>query len=328
MTICAKILPMRTVAMVTYDQAPMFEMGVACEVFGSDRTDAGLPTYRFLICAAEPPPLRTENGLPIAPELGLEALAEAGTVVIPAWRDFRERPPEPLLEALRDAHRRGARIASLCTGAFVLAAAGLLDGRPATTHWMHAPEMARRFPAVKLDPAVLYVDGGDGIYTSAGSAAGMDLCLHLLRLDHGAAAANMVARRMVVPPHRDGGQAQFVEAPLPTAATGDRLAATLDWAIANLDQPLGLPLLAAHAQLSERTFARRFMAVTGSTPLRWLLRQRVSAAQRLLETSDLTVEEIAERCGFGSPASLRLHFGRQVGTSPTSYRLTFREIVA
>jgi transcriptional regulator GlxA family with amidase domain len=319
---------MHGVALVTFDRIPIFEMAVACEVFGVDRSDMGMPNYRFLVCAAEPPPLRTKSGFTISPGHDLAVLAEADTIIVPAWRDVRERPPQSLLDELRRGHERGARIASLCTGAFVLAAAGLLDGRRATTHWMHAASMAHRFPAVDVDPAVLYVDAGAGIYTSAGSAASVDLCLHLVRMDHGAAVANVFARRMVVPPHRDGGQAQFVEAPMALTPDDDRLSATLGWALANLDRSLSVDRLAAHARMSPRTFARRFLAVTGSTPLRWLVQQRIVTAQRLLETSELTVEQVAERCGFGSAAGFRLHFSRQVGTSPSSYRLAFRQTAA
>jgi transcriptional regulator GlxA family with amidase domain len=243
-------------------------------------------------------------------------------VVVPAWRDSGDTPPEPLLEALRAAHRRGARIASLCTGAFVLAHAGLLDGKRATTHWMHAEKLAAMFPQVRVDPAVLYVDEGD-VLTSAGTAAGIDLCLHMVRLDHGAEVANVYARRMVVPPHRDGGQAQYVEMPVGRTPDHDGLATTLSWALSNLDQPITVEQMAARANQSPRTFARRFRAVTGTTPLRWLLSQRVAAAQRLLETSDLPVEVVAQRCGFGAAATLRLHFGRTVGISPLAYRRTF-----
>lgn len=316
---------MHTVAVVVFHRVGVFEMAVPCEVFGIDRSRMGLPNYRLLVCGAEPPPLRTEAGFLLHPSHGLEALDEANTVVVPAWREIEEQPPESLLAALRRAHRRGARLVSLCSGAFVLAAAGLLDGRRATTHWMYTDELTRRFPAVEVDPSVLYVDGGEGIYTSAGTAAGVDLCLHLVRLDHGAQVANMFARRMVVAPHRDGGQAQFVEAPMPVTPADERLAVTLGWALEHLDRPLTVEQLAGQATMSPRTFARRFLAATGSTPLRWLVLQRLAAAQRLLETTDLSVEEIADHCGFGSAAAFRLHFNRQVGTSPTSYRAAFRQ---
>jgi transcriptional regulator GlxA family with amidase domain len=231
-------------------------------------------------------------------------------------------PSAELLAALRAAHERGARLVSFCSGAFVYAAAGLLDGRPATTHWMYADRLAERHPAVQIDKSVLYVDAGQ-ILTSAGTAAAIDLCLHLVRVDHGADLANGVARRMVVPPQRDGGQAQYVEAPVPACAGGDPLVATLDWAVEHLDEQHTVETLARRAMMSPRTFARRFVAATGTTPLQWLLRQRVLLAQRLLETTDESIERIAHRAGFGSAAVLRTHFQRHVGTSPMGYRRAF-----
>ena len=283
----------------------------------------GLPNYRVQVCAAEPGPLTTAMQYGIEPRYGLRSVSRADTIVIPAWRDIDETPPEPLLRALRRAHRRGARIASLCSGAFVLAHAGLLDGLRATTHWMYADALASRFPSVDVDPTVLYVDEGS-ILTSAGTASGIDLCLHMVRQDHGAEVANAFARRMVVPPHRDGGQAQFVQSPMATAVEGNHLAATLEWAMEHLDQVITVEQLAAHAHRSPRTFARHFRAETGTTPLQWLLAQRIEAAQRMLETTDVPVAEVAIDCGFGSSAALRMHFGRAVGTSPAAYRRTFR----
>jgi transcriptional regulator GlxA family with amidase domain len=314
---------MHTVAVVVYDRVAVFEMGVPCEVFGIDRSAMGLPNYRVLVCAAEPGPLTTAMGYGIQPRHGLRSMSQADTIVVPSWRDVRETPPEPLLRALRSAHRRGARIASLCAGAFVLAHAGLLDGRRATTHWMYSDALAARFPQVDVDPTVLYVDEGS-ILTSAGTASGIDLCLHMVRKDHGAEVANAFARRMVVPPHRDGGQAQFVQTPMAALSDGNHLAATLEWALEHLDEPLTVEQLAAHAHRSPRTFARHFRAETGTTPLRWLLAQRIVAAQRMLETTDEPVAEVAIGCGFGSSAGLRMHFGRVLGTSPASYRRTFR----
>ena len=245
-------------------------------------------------------------------------------MVVPAWRNVEETPPAALLGALRRSYRRGVRIVSLCSGAFVLAAAGLLDGRQATTHWMYADAFAKRFPAIEVDPAVLYVDEGQ-ILTSAGTAAGIDLCLYLVRQDYGAEVANVFARRMVVPPHRDGGQAQYVQAPVAPGPSEGPLTETLEWACANLDEPLTVGRMAAHARMSTRTFARRFREVTGTTPLKWLLNQRILAAQRQLETSGVPVEWIAQDCGFGTSATLRLHFRRRVGVSPTDYRKTFGE---
>jgi transcriptional regulator GlxA family with amidase domain len=307
-----------------------FEMAVPCEVFGIDRSELGVPWYRHRICAAEPPPIRSSQGFTIDTPYGLDEVVRADTVVVPAWGagQLDEDPPPALLDALRTAHRRGARILSVCSGAFVLAAAGLLDGRRATTHWMHAEELAARYPQIDVDPDVLYVDNGD-VMTSAGTAAGIDLCLHVVRLDFGAEIANAVARRMVVPPHREGGQAQFVEAPMTTGEPGsDRFAATLEYMLEHLDEPLSVEGMADRAAMSPRTFARRFRAATGTTPGQWLVRQRILLAQRLLETTDDPVELIALRCGFGTAAGLRLHFRRVLATSPLVYRRTFRRIGA
>jgi transcriptional regulator GlxA family with amidase domain len=307
-------------AVVTHGVSP-FEHGVTCEVFGIDRSDdVGRPWYRFIVCAADPPPVKTNAGYTIDTPHGLEALRRADTIVV---TNAGGEHNAALLDALQRAHDRGTRLMSVCTGAFVLAAAGLLDGRRATTHWMHTEEFRRRYPNVHLDPDVLYVDDGQ-MLTSAGTAAGIDLALHVVRLDYGAAAANKVARRMVVPPHRDGGQAQFVREPVP-GETGDLLAETLAWAGDHLDQRIGVEDLAARAAMSPRSFARRFNDITGTTPLQWLLRQRVLLAQRLLETTDLPVETIAAQSGLGTATNLRLHFQRIVRTTPNAYRRTFRE---
>jgi transcriptional regulator GlxA family with amidase domain len=310
---------------VVYDRLAVFEMAVPCEVFGIDRSAMGAPTYGLLLCAADPPPLRTsEGGFTVDTPYDLSHLPQADTLIMPAWRDVHETPPDHLLDALRAAYERGTRIASLCSGAFVLAHAGLLDGKRATTHWMYAGLLAQMFPRIDVDPSVLYIDEGQ-VLTAAGRAAGIDLCLHMVRQDHGAQAANLFARRMVVPPHRSGGQAQYVEAPLPPKVHEDPLGETMSWAVGHLDEPLTVQAMASHAHLSPRTFARQFLAMTGTSPLRWLLVQRVAAAQRLLETADLTVDHVAQACGLGSAANLRLHFGRVVGTSPTAYRRAFRQ---
>jgi transcriptional regulator GlxA family with amidase domain len=319
-----------TVATVICHGVAPFEMAVPCEVFGIDRSELGVPWYRHRVCAAEPPPIRSSMGFTIDTPFGLDEVVKADTVVVPAWgpAQLDDDPPPALLEALRTAHRRGARILSVCSGAFVLAAAGLLDGRRATTHWMHAEALAARYPQVEVDADVLYVDNGD-VMTSAGTAAGIDLCLHVVRLDFGAEIANAVARRMVVPPHREGGQAQFVEAPVTAGEPGsDRFAATLEYMLEHLDQPLSVEGMAERAAMSPRTFARRFRATTGTTPGQWLVRQRVLLAQRLLEITDDPVELIALRCGFGTAAGLRLHFRRVLATSPLVYRRTFRRIGA
>ncbi len=313
------------VAVLPFTPVSVFETALPFEVFGIDRSAMGVPCYDVRLVSGEDGPLRCEMGFSYADTDDLATLRTASTIVIPGWgREKWMTPSDEVLDELRRAHRRGARLVSLCSGAFVLAAAGLLDGRRATTHWMYTDEMMTLYPQVKLDPAVLYVGDGN-VWTSAGTAAGIDLCLHLLRLDHGADVANVVARRMVVPPHRDGGQMQYVETPLPPTCTDDSLARTLEWAQGELDQPHTVESLARRAKLSPRTFARRFRAATGTTPLQWLLTQRVVQAQRLLEKSDLPIEHVAQQCGFGSAATLRQHFGRVVGTSPMSYRLTFRQ---
>ncbi|HEX2698890.1 MAG TPA: helix-turn-helix domain-containing protein [Acidimicrobiales bacterium] len=312
-----------TVAAVIADGVAPFELAVGCEVFGIDRSELVDPWYRFLVCASTPGPTRTSVGFTIDTPYGLEEVRRADTVIVPAWGVTAQDVPGELVDALRAAHRRGARLLSVCSGAFVLAATGLLDGRRATTHWMYTDLLAQRHPEIDVDPRVLYVDEGD-VMTSAGTAAGIDLCLHVVRLDHGAEVANAVARRMVVPPHRDGGQAQFVEAPVAPSAGDDPLATTLGWMLEHLDRPLTVDDLAERSHMSPRHFARRFRAVTGTTPHQWLLSQRVLLATRLLETTDEPVELVAYRCGMGTAANLRAHFQRAVGTSPQSYRRTFR----
>jgi AraC family transcriptional activator FtrA len=300
----------------------MFELSVACEVFGLERPELAHPWYRHRVAAAGPGPHTSPEGLDIATPYGLDEVAEADTVILPA-RSFPGDPPDEVLDALRAASGRGARLVSLCTGAFVLAAAGLLDGKRATTHWMWAGELARRYPKVHVDPKVLYVDAGE-VLTSAGTAAGIDLMLHLVRLDHGAEVANAVARRMVVPPHRDGGQAQFVDLPMPDPDDDAPLGDVLGWMLEHVGEDLSVEQLARQARTSPRTFARRFRAVTGTTPHQWLLSQRILLAQRLLETTDEPIERVAQRCGFGSAAGLRQHFARAVSASPVAYRRTFR----
>lgn len=310
------------VAVVVLNGTTQFELAVAYEVFGLDRSEYSDDWYEFCFVAGEPGPIRIQGGLVLDAPHGLGHLRTADTIIVPAVVDERTDVPEPLLAALRAAHRRGARLASICTGAFILAEAGLLDGRCATTHWMDSAELARRYPAVRVEPDVLYVEDAN-IFTSAGAAAGIDLCLHLVRLDLGSEVANAVARRMVVPPHRDGGQAQYVDAPMPRGES-DTLGPLLDWALANLDEPLTLDDMARHAAVSTRTLVRRFQAATGTTPLQWLLGQRVRRAQHLLESTDEPVERIAGLAGFGTAANLRQHFTRLVGVAPMAYRRTFR----
>lgn len=315
--------PQRIVALA-FAPVSVFETAVACEVWGLDRTDSGVPKFDFKVASAQPGRLATPHGFSVEVEHGLEVLRRADLVVLPGWpHPVERRPPEAVLDAVRAAHRRGARIASFCSGAFVLAAAGLLDGRRATTHWRYTAALARAHPRIHLDPSVLYVEDGR-LFTSAGTAAAIDLSLHLVRLDHGAEVANIIARRMVVPAHRDGGQAQFVEAPLPIIDDAGELAATLDWAIAHLDEPLTVAQLASRARMSPRTFARRFRDTVGATPLQWMLTQRVVLAQRLLETTELPMDLVAHRCGLGTAANLRLQVGRRLGVAPSDYRQTFR----
>jgi transcriptional regulator GlxA family with amidase domain len=315
---------MHRVVSIIGPNVSMFELAVPCEVFGIWRDEIPSWDYEHVVAAFSQFGDAGQGGLRLQAGHGLEVVATADTVVIPALAHQVDEPDDPeLLDAVRAAHERGARLVSVCTGAFVLASAGVLDGRRATTHWMYADELARRFPAVEVDPAVLYL--GDGqVFTSAGTAAGIDLCLHLVRLDHGAEAANLVARRMVVPPHRDGGQAQFVQAPVPPGADDDPLGPLLGWMVEHLDEPLVVDDLAHRAGMSPRTFARRFVEVTGATPLQWLLGQRVLHARTLLETTTLSVEQVAHRCGFSTAAGLRAHFQRAVGASPMAYRRTFR----
>ena len=306
--------------MAVLNRTTQFELAVAFEVFGVDRRELTPDWYEFRLVAAEPGEIRTEGGFILDTPYTIAELARADTIIVPACNDGNGSPE--LREALRAAHARGARIASICTGAFILAASGLLDGRRATTHWAHAARLAESYPGLDVDPNVLYVEDGN-IFTSAGTAAGIDLCLHLVRRDLGSDVANAVARRMVVPPHRDGGQAQFVDAPIARAET-DTLGPLLDWALANLEEPLTLDDLARQAHVSTRTLVRRFQAATGTTPLQWLLAQRVRRARHLLEATDEPVERVATMAGFGTAANLRQHFTRALGVAPMSYRRTFR----
>ncbi|MFD5698202.1 helix-turn-helix domain-containing protein [Streptomyces lasiicapitis] len=311
------------VAVLLFSGGPIFESSIPLSVFGVDRQDAGVPRYRLLVCAGEKGPLRSTGAIELTAPHGLEALARAGTVIVPAWRSITSPPPEDALDALRHAHEEGARVVGLCTGAFALAAAGLLDGRPATTHWMYAPTLAKRHPSVHVAPRELFVDDGD-VLTSAGTAADIDLCLHIVRTDHGSEAADAVARRLVVPPQRPGGQERYLGQSLPEEIGADPLAEVVAWALAHLHQQFDVETLAARAYMSRRTFDRRFRSLTGSPPLQWLITQRVLQAQRLLETSEYSVDEIAGRCGFTSPVALRGHFRSQLGSSPAAYRTAYR----
>ncbi|WPB91978.1 GlxA family transcriptional regulator [Streptomyces malaysiensis] len=315
------------VAMAVADGAPVFELAVPFEVFGLDRDDIADPWYELRVCAASPDggPVRTAAGMVLHTPYGPDDLVDADTVVIAACaRPVQLDPPPALVAAIRKAHAAGRRIVSLCSGVYVLAAAGLLTGRRATTHWMHSADFARRHPDVEVDPHALYTED-DTIWTSAGTGAVIDLCLQLVRRDHGSAVANEVARRMVVPPHREGGQTQYAK-PLTAARRGpdEGLAPVLRWARDRLHEPLTVPRLAHVAHLSVRTFTRRFRDTLGVSPLQWILQERIRLAQELLETTDEPVETVARRTGFGSAANLRHHFGRAVGVSPQSYRQVFR----
>jgi transcriptional regulator GlxA family with amidase domain len=289
----------------------------------------GEPLYEFSSCSVGGREVRTTAGFFVRPDADLEALASADTVVVPAYFDVFSPPPAEAAEALVAAAARGSRVISVCTGAFALAHAGLLDGRRATTHWAFAEELANRFPAIEVDPAALFVDE-EQVMTSAGLSAGIDLCLHVIRKDCGAAVGDRVARHMVAAPHRDGGQAQFIERPADESAEGriGSLVPTRRWAAERLDQPLDVAAMARHAGVSPRTFARRFREETGTTPLQWLLAQRVLEARRLLEETDLAVDAVAWRSGFGTAASLRDHFRRATTTTPTAYRSSFRPVAA
>jgi transcriptional regulator GlxA family with amidase domain len=295
-----------------------FDLSIPAQVFGH-RTEHA--RYTFSICAEHPGPVPSTTGFAVHADRGLAALTSADTVIVPGFFPLDD-PSDAVCEALRAASARGARVASVCIGAFALAAAGLLDGRAATTHWEHATELAERFPAIDVRPDVLYVDEGS-VLTSAGVAAGIDLCLHMLRNDHGAAAAADVARRMVAAVHRPGGQAQFIRRPMPE--TGSSLSATRAWATENLDRKLTIEELADHASFAPRSFARRFVAETGLSPMRWLAAQRLLEARRLLEGTDLPVEDIAQRSGLGTATNLRLYLNRDTGLTPTAYRSAFRQ---
>ena len=309
--------------MLAFDGIAPFELGVAAEVFALPRPELEVDAwYDFALFAERPGTLRAVGGFGLDVAHGLEALDGAGTVILPGTPDPHVDPSAELLDALRDAHGRGARLVSICSGAFVLAATGLLDGRTATTHWRYADLLARRFPEVDVDPRVLYVDGDD-VLTSAGTAAGIDLCLHLVRRDHGADVANRVARRMVVPPHRTGDQAQYVEAPLPPRPHDDPVALVMQWALERLHERIGVPEMARAAHLSTRSLTRRFAAATGTSPARWLLDQRIAASVALLERTDVPVEDVGARVGIPSPAAFRRHFARAMGVPPSAYRRAF-----
>ncbi|GAB7027868.1 GlxA family transcriptional regulator [Geotalea toluenoxydans] len=311
------------IAVVAFNGISPLHLSVPCAVFGEDRRGAGVPQFKVVVCGVERGTLATSAGFSLTGLHGLGELEKAGIIIVPSWHDPNELPPQHLLRALRKAAERGATLVGLCLGSYVLAAAGLLDGRRATTHWAWADDLASRYPSIHVDRDVLYVDEGK-IITSAGGAAGIDCCLHILRNIHGAEVASRVARHLVVPPHRQGGQAQYIEQPLQSTATVDRFAQALEWVQQNLDQPHSLDALAARVFMSRRTFTRRFRQATGATVGKWLLNQRLALAQRLLETTGKPVDQIAQQAGFGSEVSLRLHFNKILKISPARYRKEFR----
>lgn len=314
-------MPIARVRTLVLPGGSPFETAVAAEVFGIDRRDTGGPVFDFALVTPTPGRVPMKTGFDVVVDRGLDAAAEADVLVVAPY-GADAAVPEQVLEVLRDAHARGAWVVSLCSGAFALARAGLLDGRRATTHWMYAADLAQRYPRVQVEPDVLYVES-DRIITSAGTAAAIDACLHLVRLELGAEAATSVARRMVVPPHRDGGQAQYVAVPV-LECSDESLAGLLEWATAHPREDLSVEALAGGVLTSARTFARRFRAETGTTPAAWVARMRLGLAQGLLETSDASVEQIAHEVGFSDAAVLRQHFSRAFGTSPRSYRQRFR----
>ena len=313
----------KVVVLVLPGVAP-FEFGVVCEVFGIDRSDSGGPKFDFTIATADPGPVQTSLGFDMVINQGLEVAADADLVAVPAHRI--DVVDERVLDVIRDAERRGAWILSVCSGAFALAQAGVLDGRRSTTHWMHSDRLADQYPATSVDPHVLFVDDRH-VVTSAGTAAGIDAALHIVRKEHGAAAANVIARRMVVPPQRDGGQSQYIETPVQERCA-DSFAIVAEWMLENLGQDLTVEQLARRALMSPRTFARRFRADMGTTPAAWLNRQRLIRAQQLLEETDLSLESIATETGFGAAAVMRHHFLKVLQTTPTAYRRAFGERVA
>lgn len=311
----------RRVAAVLYDGLGTFEFAIAAEVFGLERPEFGGDWYCFTSCSEGRKPVRSNAHVAIVAEAGLEELAKAGTIIIPGWKTSGEAPSPALADAILQAHANGARLATICSGVFLLASLGLADGLTVTTHWKYADRLRALFPAIKVNPDVLYIDHGN-ILTSAGSAAGIDLMLHIVRKDYGADRANQVARRLVMPPHRDGGQAQFVERPIPRYA-GNRLAMLLDAVRARPAEAWTIQNMAREAAMSERTMIRRFKESVGTSPGEWLTETRVDAARQLLEMGAASIDEVAELAGFGSAATLRHHFRNRVGVSPARYRTRF-----
>jgi transcriptional regulator GlxA family with amidase domain len=311
---------LHTIVCLALPQMAPFEFGVICEVFGIDRSEQGGPVFDFHVVAADPGPVRTKLGFDLMVTEGLEAAATADLIAVPASL-IDEQADERVLDVIRDAVARNAWVLSVCSGAFTLARAGVLEGRRATTHWMYTDRMAEMYPGTEVDPDVLFVQDGK-VVTGAGTAAGIDAALHVVRTELGQSAANIIARRMVVPPQRDGGQSQFIQTPV-VEARSDSFAQITEWMIEHLDEELTVDRLARKALMSPRTFARKFRAETGTTPNAWLNRQRLLRAQQLLEETDLTLEEIARETGFGAAAVMRHHFLKVLQTTPTAYRRLF-----
>lgn len=311
------------VCVIAFNGISPFHLSVPCLVFGKDRRVGDSPWFKLAVCAGEDGVLMTNAGFAIQCDHGLDQVSRADIVVVPSWRDVDARPPDAILDALNAAHARGALVVGLCLGAFVLAHAGLLAGKQATTHWAWAAQLAQDFPQIDVDAKVLYVEQ-DQVLTSAGVAAGLDCCIHIVRRAYGREIANTLARRLVVSPHREGGQAQFIDQPVPQGASDQRLSLLLDWLRANLGEALSIDQVAQRLAMSRRSFTRHFKQITGSTFGKWLTNERIKAAQQQLETTHDSVEKIATVCGFGTSLSLRQHFSAVVGVSPTSYRKTYR----
>lgn len=306
---------------VAYDRLCTFEFGCVVELFALQRPELGVPWYRFAVCSAERKTLRAAGGIRVSAPHSLKILERADTIIIPGWRDADELPPPQLLRRIRAAYERGARVCSICSGVFVLAAAGVLDGRSVTTHWRYAQRLAERYPALRVEPNALYVDEGQ-VMTSAGSAAGLDMLVHLVRRDYGPKIANMVAQRLVIPPHRDGDQAQYIPRPVAMDESG-RLSRLLDWVRANLSARHSVASLAKRAAMSPRTLLRRFKEATGLAPGEWLVRERVALAREMLESGRIPISEVSDRAGFGSHESFRRHFRLAVGAAPAAYQRRF-----
>ena len=312
------------VVALAYDRLCTFEFGCTVELFALERPELDVDWYDFAVCAVEPGPIRAAGGITVQAPYAPELLALADTIVVPGWRDADEAPPPALLELIRAAHRRGARLCSICSGVFVLAAAGVLDGQRATTHWRYADKLALRYPRIDVQPDHLYVDTGQ-VITAAGSAAGLDMLLHVVRRDHGARIGNLVAQRLVVAPHREGGQAQFLPRPMAQGEQG-RLSKLMDWLRSHPELPHTVASMAERAAMSPRTLQRQFQQATGLGAVEWLIRERVAIVKEMLEVPDVPLAQIAEKAGFGSEESLRHHFRRLAATTPGAYRKRFGDV--